>query len=260
MTRDKARELSEIVDSIKNTLAATATGGSKMDGGEYAKFRELLIDEGTIRDRLPQFVRTCRSLGEFWSFIKPKFPSYQERRDYLRDEFEPVLSFLENVSHLPADAVVSAGLKASAADQVHAMWAKALDRRADDPEGAITAARTLLETVCKHLLEEQGETPDDKADLPKLYGALAAKLSLAPSQHTEQVFKQILGGCHAVVEGLGALRNRLSDAHGRGKAGARPSARHAELAVNLAGSLALFLVETAKEHVKKSAASRQDGS
>jgi hypothetical protein len=30
-------------------------------------------------------------------------------------------------------------------------------------------------------------------------------------------FRQILGGCRAVVEGLAALRNRLSDANGQGK-------------------------------------------
>ncbi|MGD0462087.1 MAG: abortive infection family protein [Tepidisphaeraceae bacterium] len=38
--------------------------------------------------------------------------------------------------------------------------------------------------------------------------------------------------------------NRLSDAHGRRKTAARPLARHAELAVNLAGAMATFLVAT----------------
>jgi hypothetical protein len=44
------------------------------------------------------------------------------------------------------------------------------------------------------------------------------------------------------------LRNKLSDAHGRGKAGGRPKPRHASLAVNMAGALATFLVET---HIEK---------
>lgn len=43
---------------------------------------------------------------------------------------------------------------------------------------------------------------------------------------------------------LGALRNRLSDAHGKGKGGVKAAPRHAELAVNLAGSTALFLLAT----------------
>lgn len=119
-----------------------------------------------------------------------------------------------------------------------------MERRATDPEGAITAARTLLETVCKHILDEQGLVYVDTDDLPKLYKATAGSLNLSPSQHTEQVFRQILGGCQAVVEGLGAVRNRHSDAHGRGKQGVRPLPRHAELAVNLAGTMATFLIAT----------------
>jgi hypothetical protein len=58
------------------------------------------------------------------------------------------------------------------------------------------------------------------------------------------LFRQILGGCQTVVEGLGALRNRHSDAHGKGITATRPAARHAELAVNLAGTMATFLLQT----------------
>ena len=98
--------------------------------------------------------------------------------------------------------------------------------------------------MCKHILDEAGTKYDDTPDLNKLYRQTAVLLNLAPSQHTVQVFKQILGGCTAVVEGLGALRNRLSDSHGTGKIAVKPAPRHAELAVNLAGSLALYLLST----------------
>lgn len=109
---------------------------------------------------------------------------------------------------------------------------------------AITSARTLLETVCKHILDDLSASYDDGAELPKLYGLTAEALQIAPSQHTEKVFKQILGGCMAVVEGLGALRNRLSDAHGAGPRRTKPAARHAQLAVDLAGAMTSFLVAT----------------
>ena len=124
------------------------------------------------------------------------------------------------------------------------VWEKALYRRKLDPDGAITAARTLLETVCKHILDENGIEYNNKTDLPQLYHLVSVELCLSPSQYTENVFKQILGGCSAIVNGLGTLRNRLGDAHGQGKKPVRAAARHAELAVNLAGSVALFLVET----------------
>ena len=80
--------------------------------------------------------------------------------------------------------------------------------------------------------------------MPDLYKLTSKELNIAPSQHTEDIFKQILGGVSSVVNGLGALRNRLGDAHGKGKAQIRPAQRHAQLAVNLAGATALFLIET----------------
>ncbi|WP_246705776.1 abortive infection family protein [Rhizobium leguminosarum] len=48
-----------------------------------------------------------------------------------------------------------------------------------------------------------------------------------------------------LVNGIGTLRNRLSDAHGGGGSlPVRPSPRHASLAVNTAGAVATFLLET----------------
>lgn len=123
-------------------------------------------------------------------------------------------------------------------------WEAALDRRATDPAGAITLARTLLEDVCRWLLAELNVAVSDQDDLPSLYRKLSKALKLAPDDHSEQVFKQILGSCQSVVESLGALRNKLGDAHGGGPKKAKPAARHAELAVNLSGSMATFLVAT----------------
>ena len=105
---------------------------------------------------------------------------------------------------------------ASDAEGVHVVWEKALARRTADPEGAITVARTLLETVTKRILDEMGESYGDKDDLPKLYGRATAALDLAPSQHEAEPIKMILGGAVQVANGIGTLRNRFSDAHGRG--------------------------------------------
>jgi hypothetical protein len=102
----------------------------------------------------------------------------------------------------------------------------------------------LVECLCKHILDDLGIAYPDGADLPVIYGLTAKQLNLAPSQHAEDAFKRILGGCHSVVEGLGTLRNRLGDAHGTGRKGVKPAHRHAELAVNIAGSMAMFLIAT----------------
>lgn len=231
--------------ALRNGLISAATGGA-IDDGVYKVLRTELMANTAVSNLLPKFVRTCSDPGDFWQFIKYKFNTYRERRDFIREQFTPLINYLER-SPTPAVKSISSVLERFDMDGVGGAWRKALSRVASDPEGAITAARTLIETVCKHVLDE-GVAPGTKYagvdDLPKLYALTAKELNLAPSQHTEGVFKQILGGCTAVVEGLGALRNRVGDAHGQGKRPVRVNTRHATLAVNLAGTMATFIVET----------------
>ncbi len=231
------------VESLKVMLVSRARGGEG-DEREYSDLRRELLSSLGIAKLVPQVVHVCRNLSEFWSFIKPKFAKYAEREDYLRKQFDPLLTMLESESRAPSDAGITATVEAISSTYIQEAWHKALERRATDAEGAITAARTLLESVCKHILDAAGATYDDAAELPKLYTLTAKQLNLSPSQHTEQLFKQILGGCQTVVEGVGAMRNRHSDAHGKGMSGTKPAPRHAELAVNLSGTMATFLLQT----------------
>jgi len=123
-------------------------------------------------------------------------------------------------------------------------WKKASKRLNDDPAGAITSARAMLESVCVHILEERGIEPDRSGDLQPLYRQASRALGLAPDQQTEDVFRQVLGGCATTANGLAAMRNKLGDAHGRGGADAEAAVRHARLAVNSACTVAMFLMET----------------
>lgn len=233
----------EQAESLQNLLIAHATGGSESDA-DYRQLRQALLADGSLQDLVPGYVRTCRTLFQFWQFIKYEYRSYTERRNFIWDTFQPLLQQLERGSGAAVDDSVADALEKFDEPHINEAWSRALDRRSVDPEGAITAARSLLESVCKHILEDRGESYSDKDDLPKLYKQVSRALNLAPSQHTEDAFRQILGGCVAVVEGLGTLRNRLSDAHGKGRARIVPAARHAELAVNLAGAMAIYLVAT----------------
>jgi hypothetical protein len=232
------------VTALQDGLLDVATGQS-MDNDRYVALRRELLDDPIVGPHLPAFVSKCRDLGQFWSFIKNAFSTYQERREFLWDEFDKALEIAETGGNAPADASIEDTLQVLGTGSVVKLWHRALRRRASDPEGAITLARTLLETVCKHILDDLSVTYDDNAKLPELYRLTSKELRLAPSQHAEEPFKRILGGCSSVVEGLGTLRNRLSDAHGKGqRLPAKPAPRHAELAVNLAGAMAAFLVAT----------------
>ena len=244
------QQLLEKVKSLENLLVSYATGG----GGElhdYLSLRNELLNEPLVAEKMPAFIRICRDLTQFWAFIKKQSATYQGRREFLWAQFEPVLDYLERGGSSPADVQAESFLTEITSPTVHEAWRKAFERREKDPEGAITSGRSLLEIVCKFILDESGVSYDDHTELPKLYKTVAERLNLAPSQHTEQIFKQILGGCQSVVEGLGALRNKLGDAHGGGQSRVKPSKRHAELAVNLAGTMASFLIATWEERQMK---------
>ncbi|MFC1960439.1 abortive infection family protein [Chloroflexota bacterium] len=238
----------EQVETLQNMLVGRATGDFPEDE-EYTTIRARLLADDNIKPYLPRFVKTCRSLGQFWGYIK-QYPTYAERSEAIWSEFRPLLEKLEDASSTPSDMLVSEALTRLNTEHVQQIWEQALSRRMDDPDGAITVARTLLESVCKLLLDEFQESYSERDDLPKLYRRVAQQLNLIPDQHTEPVFRQILGGCQSVVGGLASVRNKLGDAHGQGANPVQPAPRHAELAVNLAGAMALFLVQTWENQAK----------
>ena len=244
--------LLERASMLEGLLVSRATGGVA-DNRIYEFLRREFVADGALKNLLPKFVRTYRNLDAFWPFIKHKASTYAERRQIISDAFTPLMDHLEGLNSAPGDRDVSATLEIFDGDGVHAVWTKALDHRTTDPEGAITAARTLLETVAKCILDEMGETYSDQDDLPRLYARAAKTLNLAPDQHTAEPIKAILGSAMSLVNGIGTLRNRMSDSHGRGgRVPVRPSPRHASLAVNTAGAISTFLVETYLERKMRS--------
>lgn len=231
-------------DALVNILIDRATG-SYPEENDFVELRNYFTSHPDFSRFLPSWFPPKRSLNQFWNFIKNLFGTYAERREFLWSEFEPLLTRLETGVTSPAEEDITGGLERFNSDEVSRSWRRVLNRASTDPEGAITAARNLLETVLKHILDDLNVAYDhDAIELPDLYRTTAKELNLAPEQHQEQIFKQILGGCAGIVGGLGALRNKLGDAHGKGAARVRPNERHARLSVNLAGSMALFLIET----------------
>ncbi len=117
------------------------------------------------------------------------------------------------------------------------------------PHISIGLAKELIETCCKSILDESGESYDKKWDLPKLMKETTKLLKLTPDDIPNEVkagssIKQILGSLSSVVQGIGEVRNEYGSGHGKdGKfKGLQP--RHAKLAVGAASTLAIYLLET----------------
>lgn len=132
-------------------------------------------------------------------------------------------------------------------------WEKALERRVSDPSGAVTSSGTLLECVYAHILESFGVSGYNGKDVPNKYNMVKEVLRLSSrgefsdSKEVNETIRGILGSCNNIAHGIGVLRNKLGDAHH----GMKPSPRHASFAVNLAGAMAVFLLETLEDRKRR---------
>src|ERR1035437_4164459 len=113
------------IETLQNMLIAIATGG----GGEeddYKKLRAELILNNQIKKYLPDFIQTNRTTGQFWQFIKFKFPSYAERRNYIWTEFSKVLNYIETKQKGIIDESTSKTIDKFNQEYINSQWLKAL--------------------------------------------------------------------------------------------------------------------------------------
>ncbi len=178
-----------------------------------------------FRDGLDFFIRQLANEGIYWRDGSLDVPSLTTL---------PALPFREALSALGAQHIT---------DEIDRILAS-LD---DDPEDAVTASRSLVESTCKAILEELGEPVSDKDDLPVLYKKTAVALGIDPTQHEAGIHKQILQGLVSTIQGLAEVRNVLGDAHGKRRSAARAKPRHARVAAGAAWTVSTFLVETLAE-------------
>jgi hypothetical protein len=123
---------------------------------------------------------------------------------------------------------------------------------AEDYDGAITNARSLVESVCIYILEDSESDFSNKGDLINLHKQVKDVLKMDPSIYNEDFLKQISSGFFSIINGLASLRNELSDAHGKSKdEDYTPSYRHAILAVNSAKTISEYLYNSWKYRKKK---------
>src|SRR6266498_1532140 len=92
-------------------------------------------------------------------------------------------------------AAVSEALEVFNSSYMQEVWSKALVRRETDPEGAVTSARALLESVCKHILDSANKEFREGTPLPLLYKETAKLLEMAPSHNLAPVFNTIFTAC-----------------------------------------------------------------
>jgi hypothetical protein len=149
----------------------------------------------------------------------------------------------------PVISALSATVATIDFDTVQRDLDRALASAETDPEDAVTAACSVIESVCRSVLGELGLPLPAQLDVQGLYKAVREPLGLAPgkedvSPEIAADVRAILGGLNAAVQGIGALRTHAGDAHGRGRGFRRLDSRIARLAIHAASGIALFVIET----------------
>jgi predicted Ser/Thr protein kinase len=88
-------DLFQIIESLKEHLIAFSTDRtSDLTEDGYKRSRKVILGlgEGTP---VPEFLRECRTLAEFWEYIKAKCGTYAERRRFIATALNRVLDGLE---------------------------------------------------------------------------------------------------------------------------------------------------------------------
>lgn len=121
---------------------------------------------------------------------------------------------------------------------------RASSKAEKEPREAVSAAANILESICKHYIEEQGLPMPAKQVLGELWSTVRKDLGFDPSQVADDDLRGILSGLIQVVQGLAAFRTHASSAHGAGPKAYRLAPRHSRLAVHAAHTVALFILES----------------
>jgi len=90
------QEMGDIIEELRLGLISRATGKG-MDGTRYREIRRILLGAPTLQDHLPRFLRTCATPDDFWAFIQPEFPSYQQRREFISSSLRPLFDAIEGI-------------------------------------------------------------------------------------------------------------------------------------------------------------------
>lgn len=82
------------LEYFKMGLISKATGGD-FENSEYSRLRKLVLAIPETEALIPKFLRICRTVDEFWGFMKGQSPTYAERRIFISEALNPILELVE---------------------------------------------------------------------------------------------------------------------------------------------------------------------
>src|ERR1700738_3723264 len=98
--QEDEQTLLEKVEKLQASLIGYATeDGGGLEIADFMRLREGIINDSRVKGKIPDIIRKYRDGRQFWQFIKHKFPTYRERREYIWQEIRPLIDYLEAQDH-----------------------------------------------------------------------------------------------------------------------------------------------------------------
>ncbi|GLL06315.1 hypothetical protein GCM10017581_080640 [Dactylosporangium matsuzakiense] len=116
-----------------------------------------------------------------------------------------------------------------------------------DPGQAIGAAKNLVESTAKVVLDARGQEVPRSASLPALTSAALQALDVHPANEERRPVRDIISKAAAIANHVGELRNEAGDGHGPLAPPAGLELRHGRLAARVAIAWCAFVLETLEE-------------
>lgn len=222
--------------------------------------------EGNKIDKCQHWLRLANrecddALSMFGRLIAEFMDTDEPYREYRLDEINRIEKALarEGLSYARGGQIYGTSLsrptrslaerlKRGEFKELEAEYDRAYSAVEGDPPAAVTAACSILESLCKTIIDEEALCMPSKQTLVPLWNTVMKHLGLSPADKADDDIKRILQGLISVADGVASLRTHAGSAHGRSSSTKtkqyKVASRHARLAVHAAHTMALFAWET----------------
>ncbi|MGK5090605.1 abortive infection family protein [Deltaproteobacteria bacterium TL4] len=143
-------------------------------------------------------------------------------------------------------------LREANTDELIKVWLKARASIQSDPADSITRSSSYLESVCRMVLTETGESLPNKMDITNLVGAAVKVLDLSDDSEANRDLKQLFGGIKSIFQSVGSMRTHFGTAHGFAPGDYVPKEHYARLINDASATASTYLLRRLKQKLNKS--------
>lgn len=83
-----------MLDGYKSGLLSKATDGT-IDNKYYIQTRNSLLENVSIKEQIPKFIKSCRTADEFRRYMQSEFKDYAGRRKLITDSINSLIEYIE---------------------------------------------------------------------------------------------------------------------------------------------------------------------